>query len=174
MRISNLGVLAAISGAALLAGAGVARAQGPVQVIPVAPGISLVVSQSAAPAPMPVLASSFAALQQAELALAEANMSLAQAALQPVDMPAMPPGAQAVTVVSFSDGTHSCTQRIIYPANGGAPQVQLTSAGGECQAPAFRDKLRPMAEPLPSAALPPRHTAPPRLILADAATAAPG
>lgn len=174
MHIPKLGVLAAVSGAALLAGVGVARAQGPVQVIPVAPGISLVVSQSATPPPMPVLASPFAALQQAELALAEVNMSMAQAAFQPVDMPAMPPGAQAVTVVSFSDGTHSCTQRIIYPANGAAPQVQLTSMGGACQAPAFRGKVQPMAEPLPPAALPRQHAAQPSLILADAATAAPG
>jgi hypothetical protein len=45
----------------------------------------------------------------------------------------MPPGAvQSVTVTSFSDGSHNCTQRVIYDGRGTAPVIQ--TSGNACSA----------------------------------------
>jgi hypothetical protein len=40
--------------------------------------------------------------------------------------------AAGVVITTISDGTHSCTQRITYPGNGGQPAIQLTSTANGC------------------------------------------
>jgi hypothetical protein len=186
MRLSKLGVLSAVSGLALLAGTGVALAKSTgakstEQVFPIAPGVKLVVTSqglrtpvlvqtSSMPVLMPIMPNPFAMMQQIAQTLTAAQQSLMQESFMPVALPTLPRGASAVVITSFSNGRGTYTQRIVYPADGGAPQVHVSTVGdarnGDWSKPAVLPEtlqLRPVTVP---SAVSPR----PRLVLADDAT----
>jgi hypothetical protein len=142
---------------ALLAGAGVACAQ---QVIPVAPGVVLVMPPAAA-TPDPV-----AMMQQMDAMM---QAQLQQAAAMQGSVPAADGAYASVVVTSFSDGAHSCTARVVVPGNGAASTVQVSETGDGCASlgvpgavPASAP-LRPV--PLPASIPGPRKAAP--LVVAE-------
>lgn len=167
--ISKFGIATVVSAAALLAGISHASAQGVTQVIPVAPGVSLVITaQNMVPPavmPVPPMPDPYVMIRQIEQTLAQAQQNMVQTGLTPVAFPALPQGAGAVVVSSFSDGAGSCTRRVIYPADGGAPLVKVSSTGNACEAAGLETTALPAVSPLPPATVP-QHAAPPRLVLA--------
>lgn len=78
----------------------------------------------------------------------------------------MPQGASSVVVTSFSDGRHSCTQRMVYSGNGQAPVIHIS--GDACGAVA-PNRMVPAA--VPERVAPRGHG--PRLIEAAAHRARP-
>ena len=164
-----------IAAAALLSVPEAARAQNVTQVIPVAPGINLVVTTPGAAPPLIVMPmpDPVALIQQTERSLEAAQASMLQQVgmlqqdLPQMAMPSIPQGAAAIVVTSFSDGQGVCTQRTVYPANGGAPQVDVSATDGPCKMIGF--KVTPTISPLPPAATPAAPDRRPQLVVADAA-----
>jgi hypothetical protein len=163
LRFSKLGILGAASGLALLASSGVALAKSRTQVIQLAPGVKLVISQDMTKPvvmPIPPVSNPLDFMRQISQTLAVQQM-LMQDSFMPIALPPIPHGASSVIVTSFNDGKGSCTQRIVYPANGDAPQVQTRTVGDVCQAAGFT----PAA--LPRATVPSSPISQPGLVLAD-------
>lgn len=164
-----------IAAASLLAVPEAARAQNAAQVIPVAPGINLVVTTfGGAPPPIVMqMPDPIALIQQTErnLEVAQASMlqqvGMLQQNLPRMAMPSIPQGTAAIVVTSFSDGHGICTQRTVYPANGGAPQVDVSATDGACKM--IGVKATPTVSPLPPASTPAAPVRKPQLVLADAA-----
>lgn len=142
-----------LGGAALLAGPALAHAQGSPQWVAVPPGYTavLVPDNAAVGFPagsLPAPPDPQAMIQQINALMAEAeqNADAMQAQLanamqaQPANLmqaqfAALRNGAApsaGVVITTISDGVHSCTRRITYPANGGRPDVQLTSTANGC------------------------------------------
>ena len=170
---------AALTVASVLSSPAAAWAQDAEQVIPIAPGVSLVVtspdmaSQGALqPLPMPDPAALIQAAEQ-NMESIQADMLRAvmmQEGLIPASVPSIPPGAAAVVVTSFSDGHGICSQRIVYPRNGGAPQVQISASSGTCGMSGVKPAaVTPVVSPRPPALTPRAPVSNPHLVLADAA-----
>jgi hypothetical protein len=168
-RIGSAGVLSA---AALLAVAGVTHAQSMQEVV-TGPGVVLVVpAGAAAPMPDPVAMIQQMDAQMAQMS-AQMQAQLQQAAALQATMPAMPVANgsySGVVVTSFSDGQHSCTERVVYPASGSAQQVQVSETGNACGSlggvPGVTPTAAPVrAVPIPTAA--PALQKPAPLVIAD-------
>jgi hypothetical protein len=81
-----------------------------------------------------------------------------------------------VVVTSFSDGTSTCTRRVVYPAGGGVARVEVSASGPACAQAGFATPAAQPAPPpfhrLPLHTIEVKHQAPQRLapiVLADAA-----
>jgi hypothetical protein len=170
-----------LSVAALLAGVGAAGAQNAAaqQVVQMAPGFVLVVPagtvvQNAAPVAMPDPVAMIREMD-AQMAQMDAQMQaqLQQAAALQAAMPAMPVGNGAysgVVVTSFSDGQHSCTERVVYPASGAAEKVQVSETGNACGSLGAVPGVTPTAAPIRAVPIPtaaPALQKPAPLVIAD-------
>jgi len=171
-----------MAAAAMLAGASAAHAQNAVQeVVAVPPGFTVVmVPAGGAPMEMmPALPDPAMMLRQAEAMMAAAQAGafpspetgLAQAALR--QMPAVNGPIASEMVTTVSDGSTTCTERVVYPANGG--KVQLSAVGNGCDQaslPGTTDTVTPGATPGPAAVpalqVAPKPAAPaPQLVVAE-------
>lgn len=187
MRIS--GVLG-VSAVAVLAGVGLARAQSapPAELVAVPPGFTVVMVPAGAgapmmPMPMPMMGmpdpaallaqadAMMAAAQQAAFA-AQGAGGVVPAALQ--QMPAVNGTVAGVMVTTVSDGSSTCTERVVYPANGG--KAQVTASGNGCDQaanlPGTTETVAPAAVARPGVApalqvAPKPAVAAPRLVVAD-------
>jgi hypothetical protein len=184
MRIS--GVLG-VSAVAVLAGVGLARAQSapPAELVAVPPGFTVVMvpAGAGAPMPMPMMAmpdpaallaqadAMMAAAQQAAFA-AQGAGGVVPAALR--QMPAVNGNVAGVMVTTVSDGSSTCTERVVYPANGG--KAQVTASGNGCDQaanlPGTTETVAPAAVAPPGVApalqvAPKPAVAAPRLVVAD-------
>ncbi len=152
-----------LCGTALLAGPALVRAQTAPQWVAVPPGFTAVLVPNGAAVPsLPMLPDPQAMIQQMNVMMQQAEQNAAAMQAQFVAMQNGAPngGTQAagVFVTTISDGTHSCTQRIIYPGNGGKANIQLTSTANGCAlegmgqaAPAAPVLLPNTASPAPAA-----------------------
>ncbi len=151
-----------LGGAAVLA-APLAMAQPPAQWVAVPPGFTAVlVPDGAAPIDLPMPPDPALMIPQMNALFAQVEQNAAALQAQFVAMQNAAP-ASGVTMTTISDGSHSCTERIIYPGNGAQAQVQLTSTANGCA-------LAGIGQPTP-AALPnatPQAPAQPNLIVAQA------
>jgi len=145
-----------------LAVACVAHAQS-VQVISVGPGVALVVPAQAAPAMLP---EPVAMMQQMDAMM---QAQLQQAAAMQGAMPVASGSYSSVVVTSFSDGQHSCTERVVYPGNGAAAQVQVSQTGNACASLGVQD-AQPASAPVRAVPIPtssPAIQKPSPLVIAD-------
>lgn len=128
--------------ATLLAGAAVlaaplaaplaAQPQPAAQWVAVPPGFTAVVlPDNAASIGFPAMPDPAAMIQQMSALIAQAEQNAAALQTQFPLMPSAMP-ASGVMITTISDGSHSCTERITYPGNGGQAQVQLTSTANGC------------------------------------------
>ncbi len=150
--------------ACLLGGAAVlvplaAQAQPPAQWVAVPAGFTAVLVPDAAPVSVPMLPDPALMLPQMNALFAQVEQNAAALQAQLVALQNAAP-ERGVTVTTISDGSHSCTERIIYPGNGAQAQVQLTSTANGCA-------LAGLGQPAP-AALPSAAPAQPKLIVAQA------
>jgi hypothetical protein len=160
-------------GAAVLAAPALAQAQNAPAWVAAPPGFSVVMvpdaGTAASPpaASLPVMPDPQAMIQQIDAMMAQAQQEAAamQAQFAALQQPAAQSGGVVITTVS--DGTHSCTQRILYPSDGGRPQIELTSTANGCA-------LEGLGRPAPATPvlLPTTKLAPaaPRLIEAENST----
>jgi hypothetical protein len=166
-----------LSVAALLAGIGVAGAQNAPaqQVVQMGPGVVLVVP-AGTPVPL-AMPDPVAMIQEmnAQMAEMDAQMQaqMQQAAALQAAAPAMPVANgsySGVVVTSFSDGQHACTERVVYPANGAAQQVQVSETGNACASLGAVPGVTPAAAPLRPVPIPtasPAIQKPAPLVIAD-------
>jgi hypothetical protein len=151
-----------LSGAALLAGTALAQAQSAPQWVAVPPGFTAVlVPENAAAPTLPPMPDPQAMIAQMNALMAQAQQNADTMQAQFLSMQNNQNGAPAaagVVITTISDGTHSCTQRITYPGNGGQPAIQLTSTANGCvlngmgpSAPATPVLLPDITKPAPAA-----------------------
>jgi len=149
-----------------LAAACVAHAQS-VQMISVGPGVVLVVpAGTAAPSAAVPMPDAMAMMQQMDAQMdAMMQAQLQQAAA----MPAANGSYSGVVVTSFSDGQHSCTERVVYPGNGAPAQVQISETGNACGGLGVQG-AQPASAPVRAVPLPttsPALQKPAPLVIAD-------
>ncbi len=184
MRLSGKFGLGVMSALALLA-AGAARAQSAPPVLTVPPGFVAVVAPDgsaalvpAADVPMMQMPDPFAMVRQMDAQMA-AMMAAAQSQFAAPDntaelaaLPAANGPLAGVSVMTVSDGQTSCTERVVYPANGG--KVEVTATGNGCQQaslPGTTQTATPAAAPhpdvTPAIEQTPAAPAPAPLVVAD-------
>jgi hypothetical protein len=187
MRMSGKFGVGALSALALLA-AGAARAQSVPQVLTVPPGFVAVVAPDgraalvpAADVPVLQMPDPFAMMRQMDAQMA-AMMAAAQSQAAAPDnaaqlaalrqMPAVNGPVAGVSVMTVSDGQTSCTERVVYPANGGKVEVSATGSGcGQASLPGTTQTVTPAAAAHPDVTLAieqtPAAPAPAPLVVAD-------
>jgi hypothetical protein len=138
---AGLGLMASLAG-------GVALAQS----APVAgaPGVMVVVMPGGVAVPVLPMPDPVAMLQQMQQQVAAMDQAAMQQVAMMSDAGAVSDGSAGVMVTSISNGTQSCTQRVVLPAGGG--QAQVSETGNGCAALHATAPLAPVA--LPDAAAP--------------------
>jgi hypothetical protein len=193
MRMNRVGLIGAVSALAILAVSGQAKAQSaPPQVVTMPPGFVAVVAPDgsamlvpAADVAMPALPDPFAMMRQMQAQM-QAQMNAQLAAMQAAQaggpdvvqtalgqMPAVNGPVAGVSVMTVSDGKSTCTERVVYPANGG--KVEISAAGNGCgntSLPGTTTTASPAAPPVPDvtpaiAHAPVAPPAPPAWVVAD-------
>jgi len=184
MRMSGKFGLGALSALALLA-AGAARAQSAPPVLNVPPGFVAVVAPDgsaalvpAAEVPMMQMPDPFAVMRQmdaqmaAMLAAAQSQAATPDNAAELTALPADSGPVAGVSVTTVSDGQTSCTERVVYPANGGKVEVSATGNGcGQASLPGTTQTMTPATAPhpdvTPAIERTPAAPAPAPLVVAD-------
>jgi len=89
----------------------------------------------------------------------DAQMSAQLAAMPqavPTAMENLPAGVTGVSITTISDGARTCTQRVLYPANGAPAKVEVSETGNACAALQLGAPGGPIPSALPAAPAAPK------------------
>lgn len=148
----NFAKAAFVSAFSVMAAASPAAAQ---QLIAV-PGVTIIVGPSQAQPDAFQMMNAQMAQMNAMMQQMDAQMSAQMAALPemgatPLAAGGLPAGVSGVAVTTISDGSRTCTARVVYPAGGGAQKVEVSEAGNACAALHFGQPGGPIPSALPAA-----------------------
>jgi hypothetical protein len=171
MPFARTALVSAIS--LIAAGAMAGSAPAAAQQLFAAPGVTIIVSPDQ---PLPdafqlmnaQMAQMTAMMQQMDAQMSAQMAAMSQRPATPAAFGNLPAGVTGVSITTISDGSKTCTARVLYPASGAQ---QISETGNACGALQFGQPAGPTPSALPAAPVAPK--APTTIVVKNEATAKP-